>query len=236
MKRTTLRQFLRDRFSREGAVGLYLTVGFVACAILVVLFASLADEVIDKGGRDAVDDAITQAVRTYQNPHRNSAALYFTHFGGPTFIFPTALAVAAILWFRHRHVSGLLFAGAVVFGGLLETLLKMAFHRMRPALWPALVSETSPSFPSGHATLATAFWGGLVALVFHMTRRLVPRILAVCVAAPMALGVGATRVYLGAHWATDVLAGMMVGLFWIIVAWTGTEYLARRKAARTPRT
>jgi undecaprenyl-diphosphatase len=190
---------------------------------------------VDRGGRDAIDDAITRGVQAYQSPHRNTAARLFTHLGGPSFIFPVTFAVAAILWFRHRHVSGILFAGAVVFGGLLEVLLKMAFHRMRPSLWPALVSETSPSFPSGHATLATAFWGGLVAVVFHMTRRSVPRILAFSIAVPMALGVAATRVYLGAHWATDVLAGMMVGLFWVVVAWTGTEYLARRKAARTER-
>lgn len=229
----TLRKFLRDRFTREGAVGLYLTLGFAVCGILVVLFASLADEVFEAGGRrDTIDEAITRAVRTYQSPHRNTAARAFTHLGGPSFIFPATIVIASVLWFRHRHVSGLLFAGAVVFGGLLETLLKLAFHRVRPGLWPSLVSETSPSFPSGHATLATAFWGGLVAVVFHMTRKPVPRIAAVCVAAVMALGVASTRVYLGAHWMTDVVAGMLVGLFWVVVAWTGTEYLARRKAGK----
>jgi undecaprenyl-diphosphatase len=231
-----LLKFLRARFTREGAVGLYLTLGFVACAILVVLFAPLADEVFETPSTDPVDEAITRAIRLYQSPHRTLAARTFTHFGDSVFIFPTAAVIASVLWFRHRHVSGLLFAAAVLFGGLLEVLLKISFHRVRPALWPALVEETSPSFPSGHATLATAFWGGLVAVTFHMTRKRVSRAAALCFAVPMVLGVAATRVYLGAHWATDVLAGILVGLFWVVIAWTGTEYLARRKAGRAAQT
>ncbi len=229
---SSLRTFLRARFSREGAVGLYLTLGFLACAVLVVLFASLADEVFESPGVDPVDRAITRTVRIYQNPHRTLAARTLTHFGGPGFIFPAAAVIATFLWLRHRHVSGLLFLLAVVFGALLEILLKISFHRIRPALWPALVVETSGSFPSGHATLATAFWGGLVAVVFHLTRRPLPRAAALCLAVPMVLAVAATRIYLGAHWATDVLAGMLVGLFWVVIASTGTEYLARRKGNR----
>jgi undecaprenyl-diphosphatase len=231
-----LLKFLRARFTREGAVGLYLTLGFLACAVLVVLFASLADEVFESATTDPVDEAITRTIRIYQNPHRTLAARTFTQFGGPLFIFPSAVIIASVLWFRHRHVSGLLFAAAVLFGAVLEVLLKISFHRIRPALWPALVVETSGSFPSGHATLATAFWGGLVAVVFHMSRRPVPRAAAVCFAVPMVLGVAATRVYLGAHWATDVLAGMLVGLFWVVIAWTGTEFLARRNAGRAAKT
>ncbi len=230
--RPTVRQFVRARFSREGAVGLYLTLGFFACAILVLLFASLADEVFESPTVDPVDQAITRTVRVYQNPHRTLAARTFTQFGGPGFIFPAAAVIASFLWFRHRHVSGILFAAAVLFGALLEVALKISFHRIRPALWPALVVETSGSFPSGHATLATAFWGGLVAVVFHMTRRPLPRAAVLCLAIPMVLAVAATRIYLGAHWATDVLAGILVGLFWVVIASTGTEYLARRKAGR----
>lgn len=227
-----LKKFLRSRFSREGAVGLYLTVGFLVCAALVVLFASLADEVFEPGGSLKIDRQITEAARGYQTPGRIRLARFVTTVGNFAVVYPATLVISGVLWFRHRHVAGLLFAGAVVFGGLLEVTLKIMFHRSRPALWPALVTERTPSFPSGHATLATVFWGGLVAVVFHLTRSRRARAIALAVAVPMALAIAASRVYLGAHWVTDVLAGILVGLFWVIVAWTGTEYLARRRAAR----
>jgi membrane-associated phospholipid phosphatase len=229
-----LRAFLRSRFTREGAVGLYLTVAFLICAALVALFASLADEVFEPGGTLRLDREITYAVRGFQTPTRVRFAIFVTNLGSPLVIFPATAIIAGVLWGRHRHVSGLLFAGAVVLGGLLESVLKIVFHRGRPDLWPALVTERTPSFPSGHATLATVFWGGLVAVVFHQTRSRRRRLIAIAVAVPMLLAIAVSRVYLGAHWASDIFAGILVGLFWVVVCWTGTEYIARRRAARAP--
>ena len=104
-------------------------------------------------------------------------------------------------------VSALLFAGSVLGGWLLETVLKISFHRTRPDLWPALVTEKTASFPSGHATMTTVFFGGIVALVFHLTKNRRARAGALFAGVMIVLAVGFTRIYLGAHWLTDVLAG-----------------------------
>ncbi|HTD53460.1 MAG TPA: phosphatase PAP2 family protein, partial [Thermoanaerobaculia bacterium] len=79
-----------------------------------------------------------------------------------------------------------------------------------------------------HATMSTVFFGGIVALVFHLTNNRWARAGAVIAGVVIILAVGFTRIYLGAHWLTDVLAGYLVGLLWVVLCATGTEFFARR--------
>lgn len=226
-----LRGFVRRRFTREGALGLYLTVGFAASAVLVVLLSILLDEVFEISTPSPLDRAVTLAVRGLQTPGLDRFFRRLTDLGDYRFLTPATLVVSGILAWRHRPVSGLLYAAAVIGGFLLETLMKITFRRARPDLWPALVTEKTYSFPSGHATMSTLFFGGAVAVVFHLTRRRGPRIAAVVGATVVVLGVAFSRVYLGAHWLTDVVAGILLGLFWVVLCATGTEYFARRSDA-----
>jgi membrane-associated phospholipid phosphatase len=223
------RAFLRARFTREGAVGLYLTVGFLACLSLVVLFAALADSIVDLHGQTPLDQQVTGAIEEFHSPARDRAASTVTILGGQSFLLPATVVVVAVLALRGRRVSALLFAGVVVGGLLLEVALKIVYHRARPSLWPALVTERTYSFPSGHATMATLFYGGVAAVVLHLSRSQAVRGAALAIATLVILGVACSRVYLGAHWTTDVVAGILIGLFWVVVCATGTEYLARRK-------
>lgn len=223
--------FVRARFSREGAVGLYFTAGFLACALLVMVFGTLADLVFDELRLEGLDRRVTLAVRERQTPRLNNFALAITYFGSHYFLLPATLAVCGILAWRRRRVSAILFAGSVAGGLALNLLLKLSYARGRPDLWEALVAERGHSFPSGHAAMATVFFGGLAAVVLHVTRRTWVRLLALVLASAAILAIAGSRVYLGAHWLTDVAGGVLVGLFWVIVAATGTEFFARR----TPR-
>jgi membrane-associated phospholipid phosphatase len=223
------RAFLRARFSREGAVGLYLTVGFFAAALLVFVFARLADSVFDVHGKTPIDREVTLEVEGLHNPARDHLARAVAFLGDHRFLLPATFAVTAALYLCKRRVGAVLFFGVVIGGWLLESLLKILYHRARPDLWPALVTEKTFSFPSGHATMSTLFYGATAALVFHFSRSRALRTLAVSAAALVILLVCYSRIYLGAHWLTDVLAGILVGLFWVVVSATGTEYLARRK-------
>jgi membrane-associated phospholipid phosphatase len=220
--------FVRSRFSREGAVGLYFTLGFLACALLVIAFGTLADLVFEDLRLEGLDRRMTLAVRERHTPGLDGFALAITYFGSHIFLVPASLAVCAILTLRRRHVSAILFAASVAGGLALNTLLKLSYARARPDLWEALVTERWYSFPSGHAAMATVFFGGLAAVVFHMTRRPWARLLALLLAAAAVVAIAGSRVYLGAHWLTDVAGGVLVGLFWVIVAATGTEFFARR--------
>jgi undecaprenyl-diphosphatase len=226
-----LRAFLRRRFTREGALGLYLTVGFLASAVLIVLLSLLLDEVFEIRTPGALDRAVTLAMRDLHSPALDRFFRNLTNLGDFRFLTPATLVISGILAWKHRRVSGLLYASAVVGGFLLESLMKIALRRDRPDLWPALVTEKTFSFPSGHATMSTLFFGGAVAVVFHLTKRRAPRIAAIVGATVAVAGVAFSRVYLGAHWTTDVVAGILLGLFWVVLCATGTEYLARRSTA-----
>jgi undecaprenyl-diphosphatase len=219
---------LRRLFTRVEALGLYLVSGFLVCAVVVFLFGFLASEVFRTTDTRAVDREVTLAMRELQSPSNDRIARIVTFFGSHLFILPATVVVTAGLWLKHHWASALLFCGSVVGGFGLNALLKIAFARERPDLWPALVTERTYSFPSGHATISTVFFGGLAAVVLHLSRRPLVRAAALVFSTAAILIIAASRVYLGAHWTTDVAGGVLVGLFWVFVCSTGTEYVSRR--------
>lgn len=222
---------LRTRLEK---VGISLLAGFFVCALIVVLFGFLAREVFATARTGPLDREITISVRALHAPPLDRAARAVTFFGSHLFLIPATVLVALALRSRGHRVSALLFCGSVVGGFALNALLKITFHRARPDLWQALVAEHTYSFPSGHAAMSTVFFGGLAAVVIHLSKRPAMRIVAVLLAAVAAITIAGTRVYLGAHWTTDVVAGILVGLFWVVVAAIGTEHVASRAARKAP--
>jgi undecaprenyl-diphosphatase len=228
-----VREFLRRRFSREEVVGLSFTVSFLTCAVLAVALGWLAHEIREeKGVPGPMDVRVRQTLIAERSPGLTKAMLAVTSTADQHFLLFATPAVAALLWARRRHVSALLFMGSVVGGFGLSSLLKISLVRARPDQWGAIVTESSYSFPSGHTVMATVFFGGLAAIVFHVTKKLFPRVLAVLGAAAMIAAVAISRVYLGAHWASDTLAGMLTGGVWVVVFVATTETLERARARR----
>jgi undecaprenyl-diphosphatase len=228
MKAERVRAFLRARFTREGTVGLYLTLGFLACAAVVVLFGTLASFVFQAEGIP-LDRQVTLAIRELHAPGHDRFLRAVTTLGDFVVLLPATVLVTAALSWRGHRVSAVLFAGSVVGGFLLNLLLKWTFERSRPDLWPPLVIEHTYSFPSGHTAMGTVFYGGVAAVVFHLSRRRKIPLAAFLAASAIIAAVAVSRVYLGAHWATDVAGGLLVGLFWVTVCVTGTEFFARRR-------
>ncbi|HYX19775.1 MAG TPA: phosphatase PAP2 family protein [Thermoanaerobaculia bacterium] len=228
-----MREFLRRRFSREEVVGLSFTLSFLTCAALAVALGLLAHEIReDKGLPQPVDTSIRNAIVAERSPERTREMRAVTFVGDQRFFLFAMPVVSAGLWAGRRHVSALLFAGSVLGGFGLSSVLKIALARARPEQWAALVKETTYSFPSGHTTMATVFFGGLAAIVFHLTKKPVPRIAAALAAAAIVVAVATSRVYLGAHWATDTFAGMLTGLVWVVVFSTTTETMEKAKALK----
>jgi membrane-associated phospholipid phosphatase len=234
---SSIRAFLRRRISREEAVGLSFTLSFVACAVLAFAVGRLAHEILEAGGKPGTFDVrISEFLIGLRSKRLTGFMATASAFGDHRFLLIATPAVLLTLWASGRHVSALLFAGSVVGGFGLSTVLKIAIARARPEAWKALVTEKSYSFPSGHALMSTVFFGGLAAVVFHLSKSPARRGLAVLVASGVVLTIAASRVYLGAHWPTDTLAGMAAGLIWVLIYASATETVThvqrRRKALR----
>lgn len=164
-----------------------------------------------------------------------------TTLGSPTGVAITATVVVGALCWRSRRVGPGLLA-VVVLGGaeLLQTITKVLAARPRPpmSLWVAGMSPTGLSFPSGHALLAAAGYGLMAVLLTRHLRRLVTRTAVWVAAVAAATLVGVSRLYLGVHWFSDVIAGWLIGALWLslvlaAVTW-GSGGAAARSARRPP--
>jgi undecaprenyl-diphosphatase len=208
-------------------------------AVLVVSgivwgFAELADEVTE-GETHAADESILLALR---NPDDRSDPLGpewveelgrdFTALGGVGILTTMSLFVVGYLLIDGKRRAALLVVVAVAGGLLLSTLLKEGFDRPRPDLVPHGAIVYTASFPSGHSMLSAVVYLTLGALLARVHAGLAVKAYFLLVAALLTCAVGVSRVYLGVHWPTDVLAGWAGGAAWAILCWTVALQLQRR--------
>jgi undecaprenyl-diphosphatase len=125
------------------------------------------------------------------------------------------IAISTYLWIRRCRLGIVILVFAVFGGMLLNFLLKHIFVRVRPSFDNPILTLTTYSFPSGHTLTATVFYGALCVLIAGTVRKWHWRALAIALAAGMILLVGFSRIYLGAHYLSDVLAAMAEGLVWL---------------------
>jgi undecaprenyl-diphosphatase len=125
--------------------------------------------------------------------------------------------VAGFLALDGKKRLAFLICGSIAGGLLLETTLKDVFNRPRPNIVPEAVYATGPSFPSGHAMMSAIVYLSLGASLAALHRRKAVRVYALILAAFVTILIGVTRIYLGVHWPTDVLAGWVAGAVWAVL-------------------
>ncbi|PBC07031.1 phosphatase PAP2 family protein [Mesorhizobium sp. WSM3859] len=152
-----------------------------------------------------------------------------TALGSTTVLVLITTAAILYLLLIRRPATALFVFVAIAGGQVLSSLLKFEVDRPRPDLVSHLVTETSLSFPSGHAMLSavTYLTLGSLAARFLPDRR--TKIFVLCLAVLTTVLVGASRVYLGVHWPSDVLAGWCAGFAWAMLCWLAARLLQRRK-------
>lgn len=199
-------------------------------------FAELADEVLE-GDTRAFDRAILLALRDPMNPDMpigpgwlQEAAREITTLGGTTALALITLATTGFLLLIRKGGAAILVIVSVVGGALLSVALKACFDRSRPNLIPHAVQVYSGSFPSGHAMLATVTYLTLGALLARVQAQRRVKAYLLSLALLVSVLIGASRVYLGVHWPTDVLAGWCVGAAWALLCTSVALWLQRRGA------
>lgn len=204
-----------------------------AWAILV-----LADAASESDGVTALDRPVWSWLVDHRSAGWTTVMRAVTEIGGTGVLAGLALVVAAVLAWRRpdRRGDALLIAVVVAGVGALVTVSKPIVGRVRPPLAQRLVEETNQSFPSGHATASVAVLGVLVLILLpHLYRRWA-RLLVIVGAVLVVALIGLSRLYLGVHWATDVVGGWLTGATWLYGCLSVRTVLRKRPAvSRLPR-
>ncbi len=202
-------------------------------------FAELADAVLE-GETAAIDRALLLALRSPGNPADPLGPRWLaemgrdvTALGGVAVLTLLTLLVATFMALRRLWHAAWLLLAAVGSGILVSTLLKIAFERPRPDLVPHGSLVSTASFPSGHSMMAAVVYLTLGAMLARVEPDRRVKVFVLAAAVLLTLLVGVSRVYLGVHWPTDVLAGWTVGAGWALLFWLLTRALQRRGDVET---
>ncbi|WP_103224077.1 phosphatase PAP2 family protein [Roseibium marinum] len=156
------------------------------------------------------------------------AAAEVTTLGGYTILSIVVFLTAVSLFLLRRKTAAVFLLSAVVSGSLLSSLAKLFFSRPRPDLVVHMDLTFTSSFPSAHAMVSTFTWLTLAAIATRFVPRRAMRVFVVASAVTIAVLVGLSRVYLGVHWPSDVLAGWAFGGAWAGICWLLANWLGRR--------
>ena len=210
---------MRSMVEARTLIALFISVG------AMLLFAEFVDRVVE-GDTRAFDETVLLALRDQKNPSYPIGPAWLqvmfrdiTSLGGYALVVLISLAVIGYLLMDGKRGAAVWVLVSVGGGAVLSNLLKLAIERPRPGLVAHMVEVNTTSFPSGHATLAAVTYLTLGALLSRVEARRRAKIYVLTVAVALTFLIGISRIYLGVHWPTDVLAGWCVGAAWATLCW-----------------
>ncbi len=221
-------QFLGHRLSPQGYLGLHLTLGLIWIMLSIYFFAELADAVLANEDLVAFDLALTDALYAHMSSLVLQIFLVITHLGDPLVLAALAVVVGLLLMTRRYWILLASWIITLACGGLLNVALKDVFQRTRPGLPDPFITASGWSFPSGHAMGSLITYGMLAYLLVLMLDRRWHRLIVICATALILL-IGVSRIYLGVHYFSDVLAAYTAGTAWLATCVTGTEVARRQR-------
>src|SRR2546428_1951278 len=226
--------FVTARFAREEYLGLHLTIGLAVSLVALWLFGGVTEDVVHHDPLTRFDLSRADWMHAHATPLGYAVSSAISLAGSPVAMAVLALAAAAILSARRRWIVLLGWVAAFAGGGVLNLALKGIIQRPRPLYGAALLHGDSFSFPSGHAMGALIGYGMLAyVLVMLWVERRRAQLAVVATAAVLVAAIGLSRLYLGVHYFSDVVAGFAAGTVWLAACVSGVE-VARRQRLLTP--
>ena len=212
-------------------IGVPLSLGLVAAIGILIFFAWLTDEVLE-GDTRAFDEATRAAVHQLASPTLTTLMRGISYLGSTRFLLAaTIVMVLAFIFWRLRREAVLL-SVTMIGAAILNITLKLAFKRVRPEPFFNLATPKSFSFPSGHSLASFCFFAGLAAILNARVESRRLRVAIASAAGVIIFLIGLSRIYLGVHHATDVIAGFVSALIWTAAVRFVEERLVRRMRRR----
>jgi undecaprenyl-diphosphatase len=226
--------FVAGRFARGEYLGLHLTIGFAVSLLALWVFGGVTEDVLHHDPLTAVDLELATWFRGHASPGTDRIGVVLSMTGSPATMAGLGLVVAIVLAYRRQWILLSAWFAAFVGGAGLNWTLKHVIHRTRPVGAEAFLYGTSFSFPSGHAMGSLIGYGMLAYLLVvfwpparrHGTAVITMTFLLVVL-------IGLSRLWLGVHFLSDVIAGYAAGVVWLAVCVTGVE-VALRQRGLTP--
>ena len=206
-------------------------VGLAIAAGSLLLFGWLAEEVFE-GETRSFDETVRNFIHGFSTPVLTGLMRFFSFLGSPLFLVILGLVLlAALLYLRLKRYAVLFL---IVMGGelVLDLALKPYFGRVRPEPFFGYTLPASYGFPSGHAFGSLCFYGILAWIAAERLATMRAKFAVAACAIVLILCIGVSRIYLGVHYPSDVLAGYSVGLFWIGVVIFGDRYRGSKSTGR----
>jgi undecaprenyl-diphosphatase len=218
----------------EKTAGSAISISLVAAMLSLLLFAWLAEEVLESETL-RFDNYVRAGVHSWASPGLTRLMQIMSWIGAINFLGGfVVFCVALLLYLRWRRAA-LLVLVAVAGAIPLDTILKVAFHRARPDPFFGTPLPASYSFPSGHALFSVCVFGVLAAVTTARVRQSWVRAVVWSFAAALVLLIGLSRIYLGVHYPSDVVAGYLAAAIWVSTIAVVDRWWRRRVQARARR-
>lgn len=222
--------FVQARLSPEGLFGLHLTIGTFIFVGAAWLFGGITEDLITGDPLTLIDELISEWFRSHPTP-RFIMGMHFASELASTAAVASLFALMSCVLLWQRRWYWLLGLVLVVPGGmLLNVLLKELFGRARPAWADPLMALADHSFPSGHTMMATIIYGFVATCLMLRIASWPWRFFIATMTILLVFLVALSRMFLGAHYLSDVLAAMAAGMAWLVFCLTAVETLRRRRA------
>ncbi len=222
-----LRSFIEFFGSVRLALGSLLFAGMLLAIAVLFFFGWLADEMLE-GDTRRFDETVRNFIHEFASPFLTTVMQSASFLGSTLFLTVFGVMIVVALYLRkHRH-GAILFTITTVGASVLLVTLKLAFRRVRPEPFFDTILPSSYSFPSGHSLASFCFYGALAVILTDRTDKLWQQIIVWLGAITMILLIGISRIYLGVHHPSDVVAGYAVAFIWVMTIAIGDKLIHAR--------
>ncbi len=229
-------KFLKQRLSLSGPYGLFSTIGFGISILLFVYFLSIVQDVLTRDSFVEADIRMMNLITALRSIRISKILLLFTYLANWQVVVTLGLLAVIILGLFRQRKKIMLFVGGILGGELVGALFKLLLHRNRPNPEFSVLTTNGYAFPSGHAIMASVFYGLIGYFIYKSVKNIWGKIAIILFFLGLIFLIGLSRIYLGVHWSSDVAAGWIIGfslLAFLITYFEQSEKFSQKQPVKS---